>query len=210
MWVGFFNRKGRGAKFFTAKARRTRRGWAGFCGGLRGGGWVFVRGSGAGAVARGLPGAGSDADVFVPQGGFVGDEALHEGDAAGIVGEGELDAVGAEEVFLSLEGDIFADHHAGDLVEQDGAGAHGARGQGGVEGAFGVDGGGQAAGVFEGVHLAVEDGAALLDAAVVAPANDLSLMDEDRADGDAAFGQSLFGFGDGGIQKRVHGGGSGV
>jgi len=62
--LDFSTGKGEGRNFFTAKTRRTRRGWGGFCGGLRGGGWVFVRGSGAGAGARGLPGKTNDAVGF--------------------------------------------------------------------------------------------------------------------------------------------------
>jgi hypothetical protein len=60
-----------------------------------------------------------------------------------------------------------------------------------------------AAGVFEGVHLAVEDGTAALDAAVVASAEDGAAMHEHRSDGDAAFGESLLGFFDGGVHEWV-------
>jgi hypothetical protein len=52
------------------------------------------------------------------------------------------------------------------------------------------------------------DDAAVLDALIVAAADDLPAMDEDGADGDATGGKALAGFLDGGGEKRVrHGGG---
>jgi hypothetical protein len=66
---------------------------------------------------------------------------------------------------------------------------HIARRQGGVD-RLPVHAGGLAAGILERVHLAVEDRPPLLDAAVVAAAEDPPLVDEHRADGNAAFGEA--------------------
>ena len=65
--------------------------------------------------------------------------------------------------------------------------------------------GGQAAGVLERVHFAVEDGIALLHAAVVAAAEDDALADQHAADRDAAFGKTRSGFRDGSLKEGVHG-----
>ncbi len=47
------------------------------------------------------------------------------------------------------------------------------------------------------------DDAAVLDALVVAAADDAALVDEDGADWDAAGGEALAGFLDGGVEKGV-------
>ena len=136
---------------------------------------------------------------------MFGDEFFHDFDAFGVVGDFDLDALGADVFFGALEGFVFADDDAGDAVEKDGAAAHGAGGEGGVDGAFPVDGGGLPACVFEAVHFGVVDGAAVLDAPVVASADDLAAMDEDGADGDAAFGAALAGFFDGCLEEGIVG-----
>jgi len=59
------------------------------------------------------------------------------------------------------------------------------------------------AGPLERVHFAVKRRAALLHAAVVAAADDPAAMDEHGADGNAAFGQTLFGFLDGRAHELV-------
>lgn len=90
-------------------------------------------------------------------------------------------------VFGPEEGFVFADDHAGNLVEKDGSAAHRARGEGGIKGAFAVDGRGEATGVFEGIYFPVEHGATLLDALVVATTDDFPIADDDAADGDSTF-----------------------
>jgi hypothetical protein len=66
----------------------------------------------------------------------------------------------------------LADHHAGDLEEQDGAGAHLARGQRGVQG--GVEIGAAPAGVAQAGDLAVGHRVAALHALVVAGRDDVT------------------------------------
>jgi len=50
----------------------------------------------------------------------------------------------------------------------------------------------------------MQDGTALLYAPIVPTAHDLSVNHQHRADGDAAFGQALFRFFDGGMHEFVH------
>ena len=150
------------------------------------------------------------ADVLVPELRAGGDEVLHQPDAARIVDDLELDAPSAEVVFGALEGAILADDDAWHLVEQGRPAAHVAGGEGRVEDAALVLGGSQAAGVFEAIHLAVEDGAAPLDASVVAAADDFAVEDEYRADGNSAFGQTDLGFAERFIEEGIGHSGSGV
>ena len=67
---------------------------------------------------------------------------------------------------------VLADDHPRDAVEENRAAAHRARRERRVDRALAVDAGRLAAGVLERVHLAVQDRAALLHAAVVAAAED--------------------------------------
>ena len=78
----------------------------------------------------------------------------------------------------------LADHHAGDLEEQDGAGAHLARGQRGVQG--GVEVGGAPAGVAQAGDLAVRHRVTALHPLVVPGRDEVATRGEDRADRDAA------------------------
>jgi hypothetical protein len=57
---------------------------------------------------------------------------------------------------------------------------------------------------LQGVHLGIQYGTATLDPAVVAAANDLAGVHDDRADGYPALGQTLAGFFDRGLEKLVH------
>ena len=150
------------------------------------------------------------ADDLVPELRVGGDEVLHQPDAARIVDDLELDAPSAEVVFGALEGAILADDDAWHLVEQGRPAAHVAGGEGRVEDAALVLGDSQAAGVFEAIHLGVEDGAAPLDASVVAAADDFAVEDEYRADGNSAFGQAELGFAERFIEERIGHSGSGV
>ncbi len=83
-----------------------------------------------------------NADVFIPELGAGLDEIAHEADALGVLEDFEGYALASYVVFGPLEGCVFADDDAGDFVEEDGAAAHGAGGEGGVEDALGVDAGG--------------------------------------------------------------------
>ncbi len=152
---------------------------------------------------------GLDADVFVPEFRAVGDEVAHQADALGVLDDLELHALAADVILGALEGHVLADDDVGDFVEKGGAAAHGARGEGGVEGALGIDAGGEAAGVFQAIHFSMMDDAAVLDALVVAAADDPALVDENGPDGDAAGGEALEGFLDGGAKEWIairHGG----
>src|SRR5947209_8012670 len=82
-----------------------------------------------GAVAPGSV----DADVLVPQVGVGTDELRHQPDALRVVGDFERHAPGAEVVFRPPEGPVLPDDDLRDLVQQRGAAAHVARGEGGVE-----------------------------------------------------------------------------
>ncbi len=70
------------------------------------------------------------ADVLVPEFGLLLDELLHEGGAAGIVEDAELDGVRPEDVLGTHEGAVLADDDSGDTVEEECSGAHDARAQG--------------------------------------------------------------------------------
>lgn len=154
-------------------------------------------------------GVGRDADVLVPEVGVVLDEALHEGDAAGVVEDAEVDAFGAEPVFAALEGSVLADDDARDSVEDGGAGAHGAGAEGGGEGE-GVPIA-AAAGVSDAGGLGVGGGVSGLDAEVVASGDDGAVGGEEGgADGDATLGEGLVGLFEGGVEGEAvevgHGG----
>ena len=61
----------------------------------------------------------------------------------------------------------------------------------------------EAAGVLQAVHLPVEDGVTLLDPAVVAPADDLTLDRQHGADRVPALAKPLTGFFEGRLQKKT-------
>lgn len=111
-----------------------------------------------------------------------------------------------EEVILGAEeGLVFANDDPWDFIEQYGTGAHRAGGKGGVDGAVPVNGRGETPGVFQGIHFPMEDGAAILDAAVAAPADDFPIMDEDATDGNAPLAEAGHRLVNRGLQKYVHG-----
>jgi hypothetical protein len=85
------------------------------------------------------------------------------------------------------------------------AGAHRARRQRRVHRARAIDRCGLAAGALERVHLAVQNGAALLDAPVVAASDDRGAVHEQGADRNAAFRLSALCFVDGRSEKLIHG-----
>ena len=144
-----------------------------------------------------------DADIFVPQGGLRTDEVAHEADAFGVLENFDLDSVAAHMVLGAEKGPVLADDDAGDFVEDDGAAAHRAGRERGIHRRALVNGGGEAAGVAQAVHFAMVDGAAGLDAAVVALADDFAVADQDGTDRDAAFGEARAGLRDGGFEEWV-------
>ena len=109
-----------------------------------------------------------------------------------------------QQVLLSPKGPVLADHDPGNAVEQNGAAAHGAGRERGVERAAPIHRRRQPAGPLQGVHLRVQDHAARLLPAVVTPAEDAFCRDEDRADRDAAFLEALAGFVESGLHEGIH------
>lgn len=59
-------------------------------------------------------------------------------------------------------------------------------------------------GTLQGIHFAVKHRTALLDPAVVTAADDSIGMHENRADGNASFGETEPGLGDGRIEEGAH------
>ena len=115
---------------------------------------------------------------------------------------GEVDAFCFEEVFGAEEVFVFADDDGGDAVEEGGAGAHDAGGEGGDEGEGRPVA--ASAGVAEADDFGVGGGVAGLDAEVVTDGEDDAIgVGEDAADGEAAFFvgfESLF---VGGVHEEV-------
>ena len=134
----------------------------------------------------------SNADVLVPQRRLGGDEILHHLDALGVLQHLHRHAVRAQMFLVAQESFIFADDDVRNFVELDRAGTHGAGRQRRVNRAALIDFGGQAAGIFERVHLAVMDDAAVLHALVVAAPDDFAVADQHRADGNAARRETFF------------------
>ena len=81
-------------------------------------------------------------DIFVPELWLGGDEVAHHGKAGGVLCDFNGDATASEKFFITHEGAVFADDHSGNAIEEDGAGAHWAWRQGGVEHGFFVHAGG--------------------------------------------------------------------
>ncbi len=136
---------------------------------------------------------------------MLADEPLHHLDAAGVLEHFHGHASVPQQVFLAPERDVLADHDAWDAVQENRPRAHGAWRQRRVQDTPAIHDGREAAGVLQGIHLPVEDGAASLHAAVVPPADDPAPVDEDGADWDAALGQTGLRFGDGRLQEFIHG-----
>lgn len=148
-----------------------------------------------------------DADVLVPELWVFRDEGGHQLDTFEIVDHFDLYSVGAQQALGACEGAILADDHPGDLIEEDGAAAHDAGGEGGVDRRTPVVDGRQTPRVLEGIHLGMENGRPLLHPAVVAAADDFPVDLQSRADGNAASVPSLPGFIDGDFEaERRHSG----
>src|SRR5260370_15608644 len=145
--------------------------------GCKGRDWRGLRSS---AISRRL----AAADVLAPYLREAGLELLHHRDAGGVVEQHDLDSVSAQEAEVTLEGAGLPDDDSRDLEQQDRAGAHLARGQGGVE--SGAEVARAAAGVTQGGDLTVRHRVAVLDTLVVALAEHSRALGEDRPDRDAA------------------------
>ena len=151
-----------------------------------------------------------EADVFVPEGGVCGDVVAHHGDAVGVGEVDDVDAEFAEPKLAAGEVDALAEDDGAEAELADEAAAIPAGGERGDHDEVAV--GALAAGVAEGVGLTVEAGVGLLDAAVVAPADEGAVGAEDGcADGETAFGEAEAGFVEGDAEHGgvVGGGGCG-
>src|SRR5215831_10195440 len=135
-----------------------------------------------------------DAYILIPQLWVRADELFHQADAFAVLHDFKGDAARAQQLFFSHKRPVLSDDDAGNAIEQDRAGTHGAGRERGIENAFTIDSAGLAAGVFQGVHFSVQDSAAFLHTPVMAAANDLSLVYHYGANGNATFRQSLAGF----------------
>lgn len=131
-------------------------------------------------------------------------EALHERPTARIINVDHLDAAGAEEILFSRECLALADDESGDLVQEDGAGAHDARAERRRHGqAMPVA---PAPGVAHAGRFAVGGGVAFLDTEVVAGGDNLPGGRPERgADRHAALTGGFFGLFDGGVQQAAIG-----
>src|SRR5690606_29915293 len=143
-------------------------------------------------------------NILVPQLRTSGNEFSHQADAGFVLQHAEFHAVGTKQVFAAHESLVFADHDFGNAVKQDRPGAHGAGRKRGVDHRLPVNLGGLASGVLECIHLPVQNGAAALYPAVMAPADDAAVVHQHRADGNAAFLQAQAGLVDGGLHEFVH------
>ncbi len=123
--------------------------------------------------------------------------------ALGVVADVELDATGTQMRFGTGEGPVLADHDTGDVVQQHGARAHVAGRQRRIQRRSAVVGGAEAPGLLQAVHLGMQHGAALLDALVVAAADDRAVDDEHRPDRDAAGVEPGSRFGDRSLEEGV-------
>src|SRR5262247_3765860 len=124
-------------------------------------------------------------DVLVPQLGPIADEAGHQGDAIGIVGDQHLDAARAQELRVAWKIPRLAHHHAGNAELDDGAGAHHAGRERGIKRHAAI--GSLTPGFAQTVHLAVRDGIALLNALVAPPRDEALPLRQHAADGAATF-----------------------
>src|SRR5439155_5833768 len=132
-------------------------------------------------------------DVFVPQIGMRGDEISHQSNAPFVLNDVDANAAIAQQRFLTHERVILADHYVWNAVKEDRAGAHRARRERRVHHAFAIHRCELTTRALERVHLAVQDGAALLHTAIVATAEHAIAMHEHRADRNASFSEAALG-----------------
>src|SRR5690606_4605288 len=136
---------------------------------------------------------------LVPHLGIRRDPVAQHRDAALVGQVDDVDAVLAQPVEAAVEVHRLAHYHGADVELAHQAAAVPARGQGGDH--DGVPVAALAAGLAEGVGFAVHGRVAFLHAAVVAAAEQGAVVAVQRgANRDAAFGQALAGFVDGGVE----------
>ena len=144
-------------------------------------------------------------DVLRPQRRLRLNELCHQRLAPRILQNLDGYPARSQELLLPEEGPVLADDDPRDAVEENCAAAHRAGRQCRVDRALAIDLCRSAAGVFEGVHLAVEHDTPALNAPIVAAPEDSSAMHEDGADGNPALGQAPLRLLDCRSEKLVHG-----
>lgn len=112
-------------------------------------------------------------------------EAPHERNTGRVVEQDGIHTARPEKFDVPREVAVFADNDAADAELENRSGAHHARAQGRIEGRLVISR--PASGLSQAVHLAVGDRIPVLDATVVAGGEDLSLLDQDGANREAAF-----------------------
>ena len=136
-----------------------------------------------------------DADVLVPKCGIQADEGSEQVDAFLGMQIDNLHTILTEPVDATGEIDGFAHDDGGNGELADQAAAIPARGESGDHDFVAV--GALAAGAAEGIGFGVDGGVVVLDAAVVALGEEISLaVEEGGADGNAALGEAEAGFGE--------------
>jgi hypothetical protein len=145
-----------------------------------------------------------NANVLVPELRVFGDEVAHHLDAFFVLQDFDFDAVFAEVFFVTHEGFIFADDYFWNAIEQNCAGTHGAGRKGCVNDTLFVDRSFEASGIFKGVHFAVMNDRAVLNALVVAAPDYFTIAHQNRANGNSASGQTFFRFVDRCSQEWIH------
>src|SRR5437763_1980232 len=74
-----------------------------------------------------------DAYILIPQLRVGPDELFHQADAFAVLHDFKSDAARAEKIFFAHKRPVLADDDAGDSIEQNRAGAHGAGRESGLE-----------------------------------------------------------------------------
>src|SRR5947207_14750612 len=110
----------------------------------------------------------------------------------------------AKQVFLTKKRSIFAYHHTRDAVQRNRTATQRAWRERGANGAVAIDAGRLTTGILERVHFTVQDDTALLHPPVVATTKNPSVVNEHRADRDAALGETQLRFLDRRAQEFVH------
>src|SRR5690606_11936234 len=114
-----------------------------------------------------------------------GNEMTHQRNAVFVLQHFKRDAFFAQQVLAAQEGLVLSNDDCRDAIKQDGARAHRAGRERGVEYRFPIHAGWLSARIFQRVHFSMENGTALLDSPVVAAPEDAPLMYQYRSNRNA-------------------------